>query len=127
MSVRSDKYEELGVATDHNINEWVLSDENQYIRMIAEKVYEVYEIWKGPDQYYISYACINLDDYAKDIEDSLKQIGFTSLEEIQAMYGECTYQILAELFSEQENYENVVETFQSLDESIKYIIKMISQ
>lgn len=114
------------------MGEWIRTDDNQAVKKITERRFEVVEaIMIAPldakkiDRYGISQQIVDLDDYSeKEIYDYISSFGYKSVDEMKDIYGEAANQVVAECIAES-NPQEMGETFRTETKAIKYIEKEI--
>lgn len=95
-------------------SEWICTDDDcaQYCLKHSETVFELIQYTKTEkEQWLISYAMIDLNDYIKEkenIQSILRSYGYRSMDHLREIYGKDTNQILAECIFETIALESVV-------------------
>ena len=83
-------------------NEWIHTDDDQWVKKICDKSFELVEIREWPDGYVVATGVMDLNDYSRDdVVPCINSYGYKSLGELVDLYGESSNQIIAEMLFEQ--------------------------
>lgn len=105
-------------------NEWIKTDDLQFVKKITETEFKVVEIREYNDKFATAVTIIDLEDYTEqEILDIIKTYSYLSIKELRKMYGEATNQIIAECCSEDLFWESVDKDFNTMEEVQEWLLK----
>lgn len=112
------------------MDNWIKTDDNQAIRKITEKSFEVVEVIliappdaKNINRFGISHQVVDLDNYSEEeILRNISAFGYKSVDEIKQEYGNAANQIIAECIAENKP-EDTGDTFKTEKQALMYIEK----
>lgn len=115
------------------IQQWISTDDMQYVKKISDKSFILIEIAEVPDKssFIITKMFIDLDFYNIESEEFFNSYisvyGYSSLKQILSLYGDAAYQILAEMISETDSFNEgeVIGEYSSKKEVIRRLKKYI--
>lgn len=83
-------------------NEWIHTDDDQWVKKICDKSFELVEIREWPEGYVVATGEIDLNDYSKeDIVSCINGYGYDSIEVAEEQYRDAANQVIAECLFEQ--------------------------
>ena len=84
------------------MNKWIQTDDDQWVKKICDKSFELVEIREWPDGYVVAYGEIDLNDYSKaEITSCVTGYGYASIEDVKDQYRSDANQVIAECLFEQ--------------------------
>ena len=82
--------------------EWLHTDDNQWVKPLGNRNFELVEIRELPDGYVVAYGRFSPVEYTdEDIDDVLQSYGYKDQADVIAQYGDGADQIIAECLFEQ--------------------------